>query len=128
MVSIGDSTLEKVTDQLTLTQFRALRTVIDQTPVTMTRVAQELGMNPSSVTRACEKLVRLELLQRAQNPLNRRETLLAPTGKGRQIVERVDTDRRAILATILDRLEPETRASVATAFARFAAVVTSSAD
>ena len=128
MVSIGDSTLAKVTGELTLTQFRALRAVTEQTPVTVTRVARELGMNPSSVTRACDKLVGLELLQRAQNPLNRRETLLAPTNRGRQIVDRVDTDRRAILTTILDRLQPDTRASVTAAFARFAAAATREPD
>jgi DNA-binding MarR family transcriptional regulator len=121
MISIGDSTLEGVTAQLTLTQFRALRIVTERTPVTMARVAKELGMNPSSVTRACEKLVSLNLLQRAQNPLNKRETLLAPSPRGRQIVDRVDHDRRAVLTAILERIEPETRARVVTALKQFTA-------
>ncbi|TVT06138.1 MarR family transcriptional regulator [Amycolatopsis bartoniae] len=120
MVFIGDATLAKVTGQLTLTQFRALRTVADRTPVTMTRVAQELGLNPSSVTRACERLVSLDLVNRAQNPLNRRETLLAPTARGRQIVEQVDADRRAVLGSVLDRLPPQRRAAVLAAFRDFA--------
>jgi DNA-binding MarR family transcriptional regulator len=120
MVSIGESTLEQVTEHLTLTQFRALRIVVEQTPVTMSRVAAELGMNPSSVTRACDRLATLELLHRAQNPLNKREVLIAPTGKGRQVVKDVDAHRRTVLTGILDRLDPETRAGVVTAFARFA--------
>ncbi|GAA5165541.1 MarR family transcriptional regulator [Amycolatopsis dongchuanensis] len=121
MVSIGDATLAKVTNQLTLTQFRALRTVAERTPVTITRVAQELELNPSSVTRACEKLVALGLVNRAQNPLNRRETLLAPTARGRQIVDQVDADRQEVLGAVLDRLSPETRAAVVAAFAEFTA-------
>jgi DNA-binding MarR family transcriptional regulator len=120
MVAIADSTLARNTEQLTLTQFRALRVIAEETPVTMGRVARELELNPSSVTRACERLVALGLLQRAQNPLNKRETLLAPTGKGRQIAERVDRERRAVLTAVLQRLDAPSRAAAARAFDEFA--------
>jgi DNA-binding MarR family transcriptional regulator len=123
MVLIADSTVERNTEQLTLTQFRALRVVVDRTPVTMGRVARELAMNPSSVTRACDRLVALNLLEKAPNPLNRRETLLAPTGPGRQLVDRVDRDRRRVLAGVLSRLDPVTRTAAIAAFERFAGAV-----
>ncbi|WP_086851507.1 MarR family winged helix-turn-helix transcriptional regulator [Amycolatopsis kentuckyensis] len=123
MVLIADSTVEQNTEQLTLTQFRALRVVVDRTPVTMGRVARELAMNPSSVTRACDRLVALNLLEKAPNPLNRRETLLAPTGPGRQLVDRVDRDRRRVLASVLGRLDPPARAAAIAAFERFAGAV-----
>ncbi|OXM60586.1 MarR family winged helix-turn-helix transcriptional regulator [Amycolatopsis vastitatis] len=123
MVAIADSTVGRNTEQLTLTQFRALRVVLDRTPVTMGKVARELALNPSSVTRACDRLVTLNLLEKAANPLNRRETLLAPTAAGRQLVERVDRDRRQVLTAVLDRLGPEVRAAVTVAFARFAGAV-----
>jgi DNA-binding MarR family transcriptional regulator len=119
MATVADSTLAGLTE-LTLTQFRALRTVVARTPVTMSAVARELAVNPSSVTRACERLIALELLERRQNPRNRRETLLAPTGAGRRVVERVDQDRRKVLAAVLDRLDEADRASVIRAFAAFA--------
>ncbi|MPZ86274.1 MAG: MarR family transcriptional regulator [Actinophytocola sp.] len=121
MVGIADSTVEKITAELTLTQFRALRTVAERTPITMGVVAAELAINPSSVTRACERLVAVGLLQRAQNPLNKREILLAPTPKGRQIVDQVDHDRREVLSTVLRRIDPEARTTVVAAFAQFAA-------
>ena len=123
MVLIADSTVERNTEQLTLTQFRALRVVVDRTPVTMGRVARELAMNPSSVTRACDRLVALNLLEKAPNPLNRRETLLAPTGPGRQLVDRVDRDRRRVLAGVLHRLDPPARTAAIAAFERFARAV-----
>ncbi|MBE8518536.1 MarR family transcriptional regulator [Amycolatopsis sp. H6(2020)] len=125
MVLIAGSTVERNTEQLTLTQFRALRVVVDRTPVTMGRVARELAMNPSSVTRACDRLVALNLLEKAPNPLNRRETLLAPTGAGRQLVDRVDRDRREVLEGVLGRLDPPTRAAAIVAFERFAQAVES---
>ena len=118
MAAIADSTLTKVTE-LTLTQFRALRVVVDHTPVAMTLVARELGVNPSSVTRACDRLAGLDLLRRERNPRNRRETLLTPTTAGRRVVERVNHDRRTLLAGILDRLEPAERAAVMSSFALF---------
>ncbi|MEU4247958.1 MarR family transcriptional regulator [Amycolatopsis sp. NPDC026612] len=123
MVTIADSTVERNTEQLTLTQFRALRVVVDRTPVTMGRVARELAMNPSSVTRACDRLVALNLLEKAPNPLNRRETLLAPTAPGRQLVDRVDRDRRRVLAGVLHRLDPAARVAAITALKRFAGAV-----
>lgn len=123
MVTIADSTVERNTEQLTLTQFRALRVVVDRTPVTMGKVARELALNPSSVTRACDRLGTLALLEKAPNPLNRRETLLAPTGAGRQLVDRVDGDRRRVLAGVLHRLGPGARDAAIEAFERFAAAV-----
>jgi DNA-binding MarR family transcriptional regulator len=120
MVAIADTTLAKATEQLTLTQFRALRVVAELTPVTMSRVAQELDINPSSVTRACDRLVAAGLLHKAQNPLNKREILVAPTSQGRHIVARVDHDRREALTAILAHLKPSVRASVITAFGHFA--------
>ncbi len=123
MVLIADSTVERNTEQLTLTQFRVLRVVVDRTPVTLGRVARELAMNPSSITRACDRLVGLNLLEKAPNPLNRRETLLAPAGPGRHLVDRVDRDRRRVLADVLHRLDPPARAAAMVAFERFARAV-----
>ncbi|WP_410671779.1 MarR family winged helix-turn-helix transcriptional regulator [Amycolatopsis sp. cmx-4-68] len=123
MVTIADATVARNTGQLTLTQFRALRVVADRTPVTMGKVARELALNPSSVTRACERLVALNLLEKALNPLNRRETLLAPTAAGRHLVNRVDLDRRQVLAAVLGRLDPDARAAAIAAFAQFAEAV-----
>ncbi|MEV8609556.1 MarR family transcriptional regulator [Amycolatopsis sp. NPDC051373] len=119
MVTIADSSVEHATGQLTLTQFRALRVTADRTPVTMGRVADELTMNPSTVTRACDRLVSLGLLQKAQNPLNKREILLAPTAKGRQLVDRVDEERRRVLDLVLSRLEPEQRSAMVVALGLF---------
>jgi DNA-binding MarR family transcriptional regulator len=119
MVDIADSTVEKVTEQLTLTQFRVLRTVAERTPVTMSAVAHDLTLNPSTVTRACDRLESLGLLQRAQNPLNKREVLLAPTPEGARIVAQVDHARREALSTIMRRLGTD-RDTATTAFELFA--------
>lgn len=124
MVAIADSTVENNTEQLTLTQFRTLRVIGEQTPVAMSHVAEELAINPSTVTRACEHLTALDLVRKAANPLNRRETLLAPTAKGRRLVELVDDHRRRALSSVLDRLDDDVRASVVTAFTRFADAAT----
>ncbi len=65
----------------------------------------------------------LKLLEKAPNPLNRRETLLAPTAPGRQLVDRVDRDRRRVLAGVLHRLDPAARVAAIVAFERFAGAV-----
>lgn len=129
MVRIADSTVSEVTAQLTLTQFRALVIIAEaKPPVIMGRVADDLAMNPSSVTRACDRLVQLELVQRARNPLNRRETLLAPTTKGREIVARVNRQRREMLADVLQRMSPADRSAAVAVFARFAEAASPTED
>ncbi|WP_312868115.1 MarR family winged helix-turn-helix transcriptional regulator [Amycolatopsis pithecellobii] len=120
MVAIADATVEHSSGRLTLTQFRTLRAIAERTPVTMSQVAAELDINPSSVTRACEKLVAEKLIHRAQNPLNKRETLLAPTAAGHSLVNRVDHDRRQALGAVLERLDPSVQDAVIPVFEAFA--------
>lgn len=123
MVAIADSTVQMATGQLTLTQFRVLRTVAERTPVTMGAVAHELALNPSTVTRARDRLVAFGYLQGAQNPLNKREVLLAPTPEGNRIVAQVDHDRREALSAIMRRLGTD-HTTVTAAFEHFAAAAT----
>lgn len=89
-------------------------------------LAVRRAINPSTVTRAGERLEALGLLERARNPLNKRETLLAPTLRGRRIVERVDRDRRKVLSAIMRRLPPDRRATVVAAFIQFTAAAAAS--
>ncbi|WP_158884147.1 MarR family transcriptional regulator [Amycolatopsis anabasis] len=122
MVDIADSTLAEAVGTLSLSQFHTLRIIAERTPVNVSQVADALDMNPSSVTRTCARLATLRLVRRRQNPLNRREVLLAPTARGHQVLERVRDHRRNRFHHILNRLDAAERPAVTAALARFAEV------
>jgi DNA-binding MarR family transcriptional regulator len=120
LVAVAIASVVELEDQLPLTQFRALVVLVEEGPINATVLAGKLAINPSSVTRLADRLIADGLLRRAQNPLNRREVLLAPTTRGRRTVDRVMARRRADLAKILGELSATDRTATATALRRFA--------
>jgi DNA-binding MarR family transcriptional regulator len=80
-----------------------------------------MGVHPSNATRACDRLVAAGLLDRRDNPADRRHLLLALTDAGRDLVDGVMDRRRAAIGQILRRMPPEDRAQLATVLTRFAA-------
>lgn len=120
LVAIAVASVTEMEDQLPLTQFRALVVLVDEGPINATVLAAKLGINPSSVTRLADRLIADGMLRRAQNPLDRREVLLAVTAPGRRTVEQVLARRRADLGQILGGLSAPDRQATTTALRRFA--------
>jgi len=71
-------------------QAHALLAVAAMGRPAMTMVARELGLAPSTVTRALDPLVRRGLLKRESSPDDRRVVVVAATAAGRQALERVE--------------------------------------
>jgi DNA-binding MarR family transcriptional regulator len=110
-----------VLDQVTIPQFRVL--VILSTsdgPVRNGDLAAALGVHPSTFTRNADRLVGGGWVRRAENPENRRETLIELTDAGRTLVDQVTAHRRREIKSILARLEPAERDLVLQAMNAFA--------
>ena len=107
---------------VTLTQFRLLLVLESLGEVPSSRLAAELGMVPSSVTRLAGRLATAGLLARGADGRSRSIVTLAVTDAGRELVERVVSRRRELLAAVLDQMEPEERRLMAAVAARFAAL------
>lgn len=105
---------------VTLTQFRLLLVLDGLGEVPSSRLAAELGMVPSSVTRLAGRLAAAGLLTRGADGRSRSIVTLAVTDAGRQLVDRVVRRRRELLAGVLDQMEPGERRMMAAAAARFA--------
>jgi DNA-binding MarR family transcriptional regulator len=71
-------------------QAHALLAVAAMGRPAMTMVARELGLAPSTVTRALDPLVRDGFLKRESSPNDRRVVVVALTAAGRHAVERVE--------------------------------------
>ena len=107
--------------RVTVPQFRAL--VILSTsdgPVRNRDLASALGVHPSTFTRNADRLVSAGLVRRAENPDNRRETLISLTAAGRKLVDRVTARRRAEIRSVVVELDPAERALVLRGLAAFA--------
>ena len=108
---------------LTLPQMRVLTIVSRQGPLNLNAVAQSLGVHPSNATRTCNRLVEAGLLDRRDNPEDRRNIVLTLTPQGRDLWEGVMDHRRRSIEGVVRRLTPKEREQLAdglTAFARVA--------
>ena len=72
---------------LTLAQLKALYLIASSGPMRMSEVAERLGTAPSTTSGVVDGLVQLELLERVEDPADRRQVLVRPTAAAR---ERID--------------------------------------
>lgn len=105
---------------VTLPQFRML-VVLSEGDASLTGLAGQLDVAPSTALRMVDRLVAAGLVERSIRPENRRETRLALTAAGRRVVRTVTQRRRRDLRAVLERLGPDRREAVAEAMADFAA-------
>ncbi|GAA0380041.1 MarR family transcriptional regulator [Microbispora corallina] len=118
LVAVSARSLAAVEDRVTLPQFRML-VVIAQGEATLVRLADRLGVNPSTAMRMVDRLSATRLVRREVNPNDRRETLVGLTPEGRRIVEEVTARRTAEITAILGRMPPEQRRALVVAMRAF---------
>jgi DNA-binding MarR family transcriptional regulator len=121
LVALSARSVAGLDGQITLPQFRVLVMVASTGPVNLGAVARALGVHPSNATRACDRLVGAGLLDRRDDPGDRRNLTLDLTAAGRALVRRVMDDRRAAIAEILARMPDEQRRALAPVLESFAA-------
>lgn len=101
-------------DEVTLAQFRALVLLEAHGELNPGALAELLGVERSTTTRLCDRLVAKGLVERAPRE-NRREVGIAVTRAGASLVAEAAGRRRAEIRTILGTLSPAGRARVAAA-------------
>lgn len=101
MVALAARSLAGLDADVTLPQFRALVVLATRGPQRAVDIATELGVNPSTGTRMCDRLVRKGLVRRARTAGDRRVVRLALTPDGKSLVAEVNRRRRDELARIV---------------------------
>jgi DNA-binding MarR family transcriptional regulator len=109
-----------VTSPATGAELDALQAVHRLAPVTMTALAERLGLDRTTVSRVVGRLEELGLVTRMTDAVDRRKTLVTVAPAGRQLLDRLDRvsvqdfrvatacwspDDRTALATLLSRLQ-----------------------
>jgi DNA-binding MarR family transcriptional regulator len=109
-------------------QLRVLTIVARTRQPNMSRLAEALGVVPSSASRLCDRLEATGLLRRVPDPRDRREVRLLLTPAARRLLEELRDRRRAALAAVLDRMTPSARQDLVRALAAFDAAAASLAS
>jgi len=120
LLGIADRALPDASD-VTLHQFRALVLLQARGDLNVNEVAELLGVNPSTVTRLCDRLVAKRLVRRRHSRENRREVLISLTRSGEALVADVLARRREGIAAVLAHLEPSRQRELADVLRDFVA-------
>lgn len=115
MVAVAVRSLGDLDTDVTLPQYRALVVLASRGPQRLLELSGELGVNPSTGMRMCERLEAKGLIARERDAADRRQVLVSLTAPGRGVVEEVTARRRVELQHVVDTLpdaalRPTTRA------------------
>ena len=93
----------------------------DRGALNLGAVARGLGVHPSNATRACDRLVSAGLLDRRDDPVDRRNLQLQLTERGDALVHEVMDRRRHAIAEVLARMPALQRTALVPVLVTFAA-------
>lgn len=120
LVAVSAQSVAATADTVTLPQLRVLVMLASQASMNLNGVAARLGVHPSNATRAVDRLVAAGLLDRRDDPADRRNLLLELTHAGNVLVQDVMQRRRDTIAEILEQMSPEQRRQFGAGAAAFA--------
>ncbi|CAG7606809.1 MarR family winged helix-turn-helix transcriptional regulator [Actinacidiphila bryophytorum] len=109
LVAVSARSLASVEDALTLPQFRMLVALHTRGPLSLSMLAAELDVQPSTAMRMIDRLVAAEMVTRSASPTDRRTSSISLTAKGRSTVLQATERRRAEIARIVDAMSPTQR-------------------
>jgi DNA-binding MarR family transcriptional regulator len=103
---LGRRLRQEAGGELSPSQAAALTTVAAHGPLTPSEVAQRERIQRPTATRVLARLEKAGLLERAEDPTDRRSSLVTATAAGRALLAAQRERKDAFLARRLDRLDP----------------------
>lgn len=104
LVAVSAQSIAAVEDVVDLIEFRALVVVASRGSVSLSELSDAAHFHLTRASRLCDRLVVKGLINRADDPANRRQLILTLTPDGQRVVQEVMRRRRAVLEPILDRI------------------------
>ena len=120
LVAVAARSLANVAEDVTLAQYRVLIVLAARGPQRLVDLATALGVDRSTATRMCDRLVRKRLVHRRRTNDDRRGVRVSLTAAGGELVAEVTRRRRAEIATIVERIPSGHRRPVLNALRAFA--------
>lgn len=119
LVAVAARSLAALEGRLTVPQYRLLVVLRRRGPTNLSRLAEELTVNPSTTLRMIDRLVAADLVERSAHPDNRREVLIKLTRSGQAVIRRVTSLRHREFAKIVERIPQDRLPQVIEALATF---------
>jgi DNA-binding MarR family transcriptional regulator len=109
LMHVGEAEMmEALADQdLSFTQARVLFTLANGQPMAINELAAQLGQSMAAAGRNVDSLVRSGLVERNENPMDRRVRLVSVSAKGREVVDHHVRAHRHILKAFAEQLPEE---------------------
>jgi DNA-binding MarR family transcriptional regulator len=104
LVAVSAQSIAAVEDVVDLIEFRALVVVASRGAVSLSELSDAANIHLSRASRLCDRLVTKALINRADDPANRRQLILTLTPNGERVVYEVMQRRREAIQPILDRM------------------------
>ncbi|AWN23574.1 MarR family transcriptional regulator [Deinococcus irradiatisoli] len=93
---------------VSFTQMTAMYKVRAFAPISVTMLAEHLGVSLPATSQLIQELVRRGLMERTENPENRREKLLALSEKGQQFLNVKEHTMMGAYSEVFGEVSPET--------------------
>ncbi|MFI1223690.1 MULTISPECIES: MarR family winged helix-turn-helix transcriptional regulator [unclassified Streptomyces] len=100
-------------------QLRALLVIERQEGTNLRALGEALGSRAPSVSRLCDRMEAMGLLQRAPSPTSRREVELRLSQRGRALIEEYRALRAGELNAVLERMDPAALGALAEGLTAF---------
>ncbi len=120
LVAVSAQSMDGVDEVVSPIQMRTLVILASRGAMRAAELAEALRVHPSNATRACDKLVAAGLLDRRENPQNRRTLILSLSPQGKRVVTSIGRRRTRAIAKVLAAIPVDRRSQVAAAMAEFA--------
>ncbi len=120
LVAVAARSLAGVAEDVTLPQYRFLIELASRGPQRLADLATALGVDRSTATRMCDRLVRKRLVTRRRAQQDRRVVRVSLTRTGAELVAEVSRRRRGEIAAIVGRMPASHRDRVVRALRAFA--------
>jgi len=120
LVAISARSLAEVEDTLTVPQFRMLVVLDTNGATSLTRLAEQLAVNPSTAMRMVDRLSAAGMVERTGDPEDRRVVRLLATDAGRRVVHAVTERRQAEITKVVAAMPSKHRGAMVQALQAFA--------
>lgn len=120
LIAVVAKSLAEIEDVVSPAQLRVLVLIASRGTQTLGAVADDLGVHASNATRTCDRLVASGLIERRENPSDRRFLQLRLTDAGTRFVADLMAYRRAALAEIIGRMPAQDRQGLQAVMGSFA--------
>jgi DNA-binding MarR family transcriptional regulator len=100
-------------------QVRALVVLRSRSALSLGELARAIGIHLPRASRLCDRLVSQGLVDRTDDPANRRQLLLRLTAAGRDVVDEVMRQRAEAIRPVLARMAPASRQNLVASLGDF---------